>query len=73
MRLDSMSLLMTAIKPPQKSFYHTSMLDIKHRVTFGLVLPSQDATLHHSHMLAQSGLVTRPRGKELLVTLSKRK
>lgn len=45
-----MSLLMTAIKPPQKSFYHTSMLDIKHRVTFGLVLPSQDATLHHAHM-----------------------
>lgn len=62
---------MTAIKPPQKSVYH--YLDIKHCVSFGLGLPSEGATLHHSHVLAQSGLATRPRGKELFVTLSKRK
>lgn len=38
---------MTGIKPPQKSVYHISMLDIKDRATFGLVLPCQGATLHH--------------------------
>ncbi len=59
--------------PPQKSVCYISKPDIMQHVTYGLGLPPQGATLHHSHMSAQSGLVTRPRGKELLVALSKRK
>lgn len=53
------------------SAYHASKLDIKHCVTFGLDLPSQGATLHHSHVSAQSQLATHPRGKESLVAFLK--